>query len=271
MLLFLIAGGLTIIFGLMRVINLSHGAFYLLGAYIGVSAQAWTGSFWVALVVAPLAVGGLALAVDRLLRRRLYGEPLNQVLVTLGLAFVISDAILWRWGGRPRSLPPPEFLSGSVDLGLTTFPAYRLAIIVVGVVFAVALAVVWRFTRVGALLRAGVDDSEMLEAMGVRVSRLFTATFVAGSAIAAMAGVLGGPFLGVSIGLDFEVLLYGLVIVVIGGLGSLPGAFVGSLLVGLVDSISKAYVPELSFLAVFGPVVLVLALRPGGLFTRSAV
>lgn len=267
MLLFLVAGGLTIIFGLLRVVNLSHGSLYLLGVYVGVVVEERTESFWAALAVAPLAVGLLAVFIDRVLRKRLYGQQLNQVLVTLGIAFVIGDVVLWQRGGNPALLRPPEQLRGGVELidGLV-FPKYRLALIVIGFLFGGALAYVWRRTKLGALLRAGVDNPTMLEAHGVRVSRLFTATFAAGAAMAGAAGVLGGPFLGIYTGIDLDVLLLSVVVVVIGGLGSLHGAFLGSLGVGLLDSFGKAYVPELSYFLIFGPVLLILALWPQGIF-----
>lgn len=265
MVLFLVAGGLTIIFGLLRVINLAHGSFYLVGAYVGLTVQRSFGNYLVALLVAPLAVAALAFVVDLVLRRGLYGQPVNQVLATLGVAFIVGDLILWGYGGDPQTIGGPAFLSGAVELGPVFYPKYRLAIIVFGLVFATVLGTIWKRTRVGALLRAGVDDAPMLESLGVPVSRVFTSTFVVGSMIAAAAGVLGGPLLGAYIGLDFDVLLWSVVIVVVGGLGSPLGAFLGAIAIGLVDSYSKAYMPHLSYFAVFGPVVLILAFRPTGL------
>jgi branched-chain amino acid transport system permease protein len=272
MLLFLVAGGLTIIFGLLRVVNLSHGSLYLLGVYVGILVEERTDSFWLALLIAPIAVGLLAVVIDRVLRRRLYGQQLNQVLVTLGIAFVIGDVVLWQRGGNPALLRPPDQLRGGVELvDALVFPKYRLALIAAGLLFAAVLAYVWRRTKLGALLRAGVDDPTMLEAHGVRVSRLFTATFAAGAAMAGAAGVMGGPFLGIYTGIDLDVLLLSVVVVVVGGLGSLQGAFLGSLGVGLLDSFGRSYAPELSYFLIFGPVLLILALWPQGIFgTREA-
>jgi branched-chain amino acid transport system permease protein len=271
MLMFLVASGLTLVFGLMRVVNLAHGALYLVGAYIGYLVQRETHSFYLALLVAPLAVGAIAWLVELLLRGRLYGEELPQVLLTIGLALMAGDAIQWIGGGAPRSIQEPGWLSGSVTLSRhLVFPTYRLAIIVLGALVAIVLGLVWQRTRVGALLRAGVDDPTTLEALGVNVGRLFMLTFVGGAALAGLAGVVGGAFIGLHPGLDFDVLLYSLVIVVLGGLGSLRGALVGALVIGLADSYAKAYLPELSYFVVFGPAVLVLAVRPTGLFGARA-
>jgi branched-chain amino acid transport system permease protein len=267
MLVFLVASGLTLVFGLMRVINLAHGALYLLGAYLGYVVQRETRSFYLALILAPVAVSGVAWLVDRLLRERLYGEEPPQVLLTIGLALITGDAILWAAGGTARSVQEPAWLAGSVTLpGSIVFPTYRIAIIVLGVAVAIALGVMWQRTRVGALLRAGVDDATTLEALGVNAGRLFMLTFVGGAALAALAGVVGAAFVGLYPGLDFDILLYSLVVVVLGGLGSLRGALVGALVIGLADAYAKAYVPELSSFVVFGPAVLVLAVRPTGLF-----
>lgn len=271
MLLFLVAGGLTIIFGMLRVINLSHGALYLLGAYIGLATQDRTGNFLLALLAAAVAVAALGLLIDRVFRARLYGDPLHQVLLTLGVAFVIADVVLWLRGGNPTTLNAPDLLAGRVELadGLV-MPRYRLALIVFGILLAIVLGVLWTRTRLGALLRAAVEDPTTLEAMGIRVHLLRTGTFVTGAAIAASAGVLGGPYLGVYTGVELDVLLFSVVIVVVGGLGSLPGAFIGSLAVGLIDAFGRAYVPELSYFLLFGPVLLILVFRPEGLFGARA-
>lgn len=266
-LLFLVSSGLTLIFGLMRVINLSHGALYLLAAYIGFSMVELTGSFWLALAVAPAAVGLLGYVIAKTMRRALYGTELNQVLLTLGIALVLGDLVLWSWGPAPRSVDVPAVLGGHVTLpGEKVFPVYRLAIIGIGAAAAIAWGVVWQRTRLGAVVRAGVDDAETLGALGTNVAAVFTAVFVAGSALAGFAGVLGAPVLGVSAGLAFDVLLYSIVIVVLGGLGSLRGALMGSVVVALAATYSQVYVPTFFWFAVFGPALLVLALRPQGLF-----
>jgi branched-chain amino acid transport system permease protein len=269
MLLFMVAGGMTLIFSFMRVLNLSHGALYLLGGYLGYSVMRRLEVAGLAVFLPFLAVGALGLAMDGLFRRRLYGQPVQQILLTLGLALILSDAILTWWGPIPRTLPPPSFLVGAVSLpGEVVFPKYRLAIMGVGLFLAMALGLVWQRTRVGALLRACVDDRDMLQALGVDVPLLMRTVFVTGVALAALAGVLGIPYLGLNIGLDADILLYSVVILVIGGLGSLRGALIGSIFVGIMDTSSKAYFPEFSYFAIFGPALLTLLVRPAGLFGR---
>jgi branched-chain amino acid transport system permease protein len=209
------------------------------------------------------------LASERLLLRRVRGQELPEVLLTVGIALVIADGCLAVFGGNPRSLPIPGLLAGSVQLGGFAYPSYRLFVIVLAAVVGVVLYVVQHRTRVGALIRAGVDDREIAEAMGINVPRVFTAMFVFGGALAGLAGVVAAGLLTLRPGADTDILLFALVVVVIGGLGSLQGAAVGSVLIGLVDAFSKVWVPELSYFAVFAPMAIVLMFRPAGLFSRS--
>lgn len=269
MLLFLIASGLSVVFGLMRVMNLAHGAMFLLGGFVGVSVQKASGNFLLAALAGMAAAGALGWVVQRLFLRTLMHSEFRQVMLTLGVAFVVSDTVLWIYGGLPRSINPPAFLSSSLTVGGFVYPYYRLGLIVLGAVAAVGIWLLWTRSSWGAVLRACVDDQSIAATQGVNVSRVFSAVFVIGAALAGLAAVLGGVVLGMSIGLDFDVLLLALVVVIIGGLGSLEGAFVGSLLVGLLDAFSKAYFPELSYFTIFAPVVLVLLLRPQGLFGRG--
>jgi len=268
MLLFLVASGLTVIFGLMRVLSLVHGSLYLVGGYVAFTVQRATGTFHMALGVAVLVCALLAFAIERLVHRQLYvGLQLNQVLLTMGLAFVIGDSVLWVWGGNPQTVSPPEILRGSLALGLgIRYPRYRLLIIGIGLATAVVFHLVWNRTRLGAVLRAGVDDAEMLRGLGLRIGIVLSAVFTSGGALAAFAGTLGGPFIGVYPGLDFEVILLSVIIVVVGGVGSLMGAFLGSITIGLLDAFSKAYFPVLSYFAMFGPMIVILAFKPTGLF-----
>jgi branched-chain amino acid transport system permease protein len=268
MLLFMVASGLTVVFGLMRVMNLSHGTLYLVGAYSGFAVERSTGNFWLALIAAPLVGATVGLVIERSVRARLYSGALNQVLLTLGLAFLIGDLLLWQFGGTPLALSPAPQLEGSITLGTIVYPTYRLALLIVGALMAAGIGVVWESTRLGAILRAGVDDAPILQALGVNLGLVTALTFTAGAALAALGGVAGAPVLGIYTGQDLDVLLYSLVVVVVGGLGSLRGALVGSLLVGILDTFSKAYVPEFAYFSVFGPVLLVLALRPAGLAGR---
>jgi branched-chain amino acid transport system permease protein len=268
-LLFLLASGFTLVFGLMRIVNLAHGAIYLAGGYIGIVTFAATGSFALAAGAGIAAAALIGLVSERLLLRRVRGQELPEVLLTVGIALVIADACLAVFGGNPRSLPVSRFLPGSVQLGGLAYPAYRLVVLGLALAVGVVLYLVQHRTRFGALIRAGVDDREIAEAMGINVPRVFTAMFVFGSALAGLAGVAAAGLLTMRPGADTDILLFALVVVVVGGLGSLEGAAIGSLFIGLVDAFSKAWIPELSYFAVFAPMAIVLVLRPAGLFGRS--
>lgn len=267
-LLFLLASGFTLIFGLMRVVSLTHGAFYLVGGYVGLTVIRLTGNFFIGLIVAAIVIGLLGILIERGLLRFVRGEILPQVLLTIGLAFIMGDASLVIWGGDPVSIPPPEFLRGSVTIGPLTYPKYRFFVVFVGVLVAAILWVLQAKTRLGAIIRAGVDDIEMVDALGINIKLVFSGVFLVGAALAGLTGVMGGPFLSLYPGADSEILLFGLVVVIIGGLGSLEGAIVGSLVVGLLDTFGKALFPELSYFTIFGPMAIMLALRPRGLFGR---
>jgi len=268
-LLFLTASGLSVVIGLMRILTLSHGATLLFGGFVGMSVQVATGSFLLAVVAGIVAAAALGWVVQRLFLTALMGSSFRQVLLTLGIAFVVSDAILWIWGGIPRSIKPPSILATSVEIAGSTYPAYRLALIALGIGAGVALWLLWERSLWGAKLRACVDDRSIAAAQGINVGAVFAAVFVIGSALAGLAGVLGGVVLGVSIGLDFQMQLLALVVVIVGGLGSLNGAFVGSMLVGLLDTFSKASFPTLAYFTIFLPVVIILIVRPQGLFGRG--
>ncbi len=196
------------------------------------------------------------------------GEELPQVLLTIGLAFIMADLSLVVWGGDPVSIPVPDFLRSSFTIGNLTYPEYRMFVVLIGAVVAAVLWYLQAKTRLGAIIRAGVDDIEMVDALGINIKRVFSGVFVVGAALAGLTGVVGGAFLSLYPGADSEILLYGLVVVIIGGLGSLEGAIVGSLVVGLLDTFGKALFPELSYFTIFGPMAIMLALRPRGLFGR---
>ena len=269
MLLFLLAAGLSLIFGLMKVLNLAHGSYYLLGGYLGLTVLRFTDSFLLALLGAALGMTVLGILMERWFLRRIYGEPLRQALLTFGFLFIFADIALWIWGGNPQTLPKPGPFTGSIRMGAIVFPSYRLLVIAVGLVIGVGLWWLQEKTRLGAMLRAGVDDEEMAKGMGINVSLLFTVVFALGAFLAAVGGIMGGVFVGVYPGADFEVLLLAFVVVIIGGLGSLKGAFVGGLLVGLIDNFGKALVPEFALFTVFVPMAVILAIRPTGLFGRA--
>ncbi len=267
MLLFLLAAGLSLIFGVMRILNLAHGSYYLLGAYVALSVVDATGSVALAALAGIAAVVALGVAMERVFLRRLpQHEELPQALLTFGFLLIIGDVALWVWGGTPQSLPKPEMLAASVHLGPLVFPSYRLFLIGLGAVMGVALWLLQERTKLGAMVRATVDDAEIARATGIDVSRLSTVVFGAGAGLAALGGILAGPVLGVYPGADFEILLLAFVVVIIGGLGSLKGAFVGGLLVGCLDNFGKALFPELAYFTIFAPMAVILAVRPTGLF-----
>ena len=269
-LLFLLAAGFSLIFGLMRIPNLTHGSFFMLGAYLGVSLIRLGVGFWPAALVAGLGVALFGGLVERLILRRLAGAELAQVLVTLGLSFMIADVCLMVWTGDPIQLETPAALRGISSVAGMGFPTYRLAVGVIAVIVAAGLWVLIDRTRLGAMIRAGVDDPAMARVVGIRVSRLFTVVFCLGAWLAGFAGVIGGPILSVYPGLDGEMLPLALVVVILGGSGSLLGSLVGSLVVGFLYNFGQAMFPELAYVVLFLPMLIVLVLRPQGLFGRPA-
>jgi len=266
MLLFVLAAGLSLIFGLCRIINLSHGAFYLLGGYIGFSAVRLTGNFALAIVMAMLSMALLGMVAERYLLRRFRVKPLAQVLLTFGLIFIFQDLTLWIWGGTPLLLKKLPILTGATNILGFYYPTYRLLILVIGLVILFLLWWILVQTRLGIFIRAAVDDGEMANGVGIRMNLLMTTTFGFGALLTGLAGTIGAPFLGVYPGLDLDVLLYAMAVVIVGGLGSLKGSFLGALLVGLLDSMAKALWPETGMFSMFALMAIVLILKPTGLF-----
>jgi branched-chain amino acid transport system permease protein len=269
-LLFLLASGFTLIFGLMRITNMSHGGLYLVGGYLGLTALRATDNFWLALAAAGLGVGLIGLLEERLLLRRVRNQILPEVLVTLGLAFVLGDLSLAIWGGDPLTIRVPGALGGSVDVFGLTYPVFRLFMLLVGLLTGAGLWFLQDRTLLGAIIRAGVDDRDMVAAMGIDIAVVFNRVFALGALLAGLAGLLGGAFLVLYPGADSEILLVAVVVVILGGPGSLLGAALGSLLVGLIDAFAKALVPDLLYFTLFAPMVLILAWRPYGLLGRPA-
>jgi len=268
MLLFLIAAGFTLIFGLMKIINISHGSFYLLSAYVGLTILDTTESFILALIGGSVAAALVGMVMQRFFLRRFYLEELQQVLLTFGFVLVIADICLVIWGGSPQALPQPTSFKGSMWIGKIVFPKYRLLVIMGGVIIALGMWIFQEKTKIGAIVRAGVDDEEMLRGSGINIQTVFMGVFGVGALLAGIGGVLGGPFAGVYPGIDLEILLLAMVVVIIGGVGSLKGAFVGSLIVGLLDNFGKALFPELSLFTLFAPMAIILAIRPTGIFGK---
>ncbi|HXP74106.1 MAG TPA: branched-chain amino acid ABC transporter permease [Stellaceae bacterium] len=268
MLLFLLAAGLSLIFGLMKILNLTHGSFYLVGGYIGLTVMQRTGSFALALLAAAAAIALLGAVIERFVLRRFHLDELPQTLLTFGFLFIFADLSLWIWGGDPVMVRQPRILAGSLPMGDYGYPIYRLFLIAVGLVVAGALWWFQEHTRLGTMLRAGVDDAEIARALGIDVSLLFTLIFAVGAALAALGGVLAAPILSLYPGADFDALILAFVVVIVGGLGSLKGALVGALLVGLLDDFGKAFFPQFALFTVFVPMAFILVVRPTGLFGR---
>ncbi len=265
-LLFLLSSGFSLIFGLMRVANLSHGAYFMLGAYVGLSVLNAGYGFWAAVAAGALSIAVLGAIIERLLLRRLSGRTFSQVLVTLGIAFIIADSSLLIWSGDPMPLPVPRALMGAVPVFGVFFPKYRLAVVGISIVTAVALWALLERTRLGAMIRAGVDDMDMARALGIPVPRLFTAVFCLGAALAGMGGVLGGPILSVYPGLDMDMLPLALIVLILGGPRSVVGAFAASFFIGFVYTFGQALFPQLAYVILFLPMVAALVIRPSGLF-----
>lgn len=268
-LLFIVASGFTLIFGLLRIVNLAHGALYLFGGYIGYTVAGATGNFVLGIMASMLCVAVMGLVLDQGLLRFVRGYELRQVLLTLGVAFVLNDLALVIWGGDTFSVPVPEMLRGAVRIGGAFFPKYRLFVLALGVVVFVALWLLLNKTRLGALIRAGVDDPEMVEALGINIRRVFLGTFMLGASLAGLGGMIGGAFLTLYPTADSEILVFSLAVVIIGGRGSLVGAAVGALLVGMLNTIGQVMFPELAYFVIFGPMAAILAFRPLGLFGRT--
>lgn len=268
----LLAVGLSLIFGMLTVVNFAHGAFFMLGAYVGLFAAEQTGSFWAALIIAPLAVAGVGMLCERWLIRPLYGRGIDYpLLLTFGLAYMMVEGIRIVFGKAGLPFETPELLQGATDLGFADFPTYRL--FVIGVV-AVLLAVLWFLierTSFGLIVRAGARDPVIVRVLGIDVSRVWLIVFGVGTGIAALAGVLAAPLQGVSPEMGSSVLIVAFVITVVGGMGSLVGAVVAGLLVGVVESLAVLFVPEAAKVSMFVIMAAVLLVRPQGLFGRAGL
>jgi branched-chain amino acid transport system permease protein len=288
-LLFLIAAGLTLVFGVMNFVNLAHGVQYMLGAYLGVTFSRYAGGFWSALVLASVVAGAFGLLLERLIFRHLYARSeLDQVLATFGVIITLNECVRLLWGSAPLELPMPDALSSSFQLmpGLR-YPVYRVALAASGLFVALGLAVVVNHTRAGMLIRAGASNQEMVSALGVDIGRLFRLVFGVGAMLAGFAGVLAAPLVSVEPGMGENLLILAFVVIVIGGIGSIRGAFVAAIVVGLVDTLGRAMITDLAKALLSGPTAArvgpalasmliylvmasVLAVRPSGLFPARA-
>ena len=266
-LLFLMAAGLSLIFGLMNVVSLAHGSFFMLGAFIGMSIFQFTRSFWLAFVLAPIPVVMLGILVEVLFLRPLYRRGhMDQVLLTFGFTFVFLDLVQTIWGRSVQRLPVPAALQGTVQIGLGVFSAYRLSLIAFGFAVAVLLWLFLERSRIGAMVRAGVDNAAMAAGLGANIPALFSGVFGFGVALAALGGIAAAPVLGVYPGMDTDILIPAFIVIVIGGMGSLRGAFAGSLLIGVCDTFGKAYFQSIALFLIYLTMITVLLIRPQGLF-----
>ena len=267
---FLVSSGFTLVFGVMRVTNLSHGAVYLLGGYIGYSVIGVTHNFFYGLAAAAVAMATFGLLLERTLITWLGRSEMSELLATLGLIYVIDDVTLAIWGGSPLTINLPGVLGKSSTLPLdgVVYPNGRIFILGVSIVVALGLYYLLRRTRVGAIIRAGVDAREMVNALGINVRLVFSLVFMLGALLAGFAGVLGGTVLGLYTGADSDILLFALAVVIVGGLGSYEGAILGSIVIGLVDTYGTAYFPAVAYSILFIPVIAVLLVKPQGLLGR---
>jgi branched-chain amino acid transport system permease protein len=269
-LLFLLAAGFSLIFGLMRIPNLTHGALFMLGAYVGVTILRVVPNLWLAALLAGLAVALFGGLLERLILRRLAGNALGQVLVTLGVSFIIADFCLIVWGGDPIPLAAPASLQRPLILGSVAFPLYRLVVLGIAIATAIGLHALMEWTRLGAMIRAGVDDMPMARAVGIPVSKLFSFVFCLGAALAGAGGVIAGPIMSAYPGLDTDMLPLALIVVILGGVGSLLGAFVGSFIIAVIYTFGSVLLPDLAYVILFLPMIAVIAYRPRGLFGRQS-
>lgn len=279
---FLVASGFTLIFGLMRNVNLAHGSLYLLGGYIGYSVSNATGSWLLAFPVAFITVGAIGILLQFFVFRRMEGEDLRQTLVTIGISIVMADLMLWYWGGDFYNITPPGWLSGPIETFFVTglsrstgdpiflkYPVVRLVILAAAIVIGVAMWLLLNRTQIGMLIRAGVDDRDMLSATGARIQWVFVGVFAFGAGLAGLAGVVGGTFQTVAPGEDIRFLLASLVVVIVGGMGSITGAAIGAIIIGCAEQFGSVYFPTYAVVLTFLIMVVVLAFRPQGLMGRA--
>jgi branched-chain amino acid transport system permease protein len=279
---FLVASGFTLIFGLMRNVNLAHGTLYLLGGYVGYFTAEATGYWLLAFPIAFIVVAALGVLLQVIVFQRMQGQDLRQTLVTIGISIVMADLMLWAFGGDFYNITPPSWLSGPVETFLVTgvkrssgdliylkYPIVRIVIFLAAVAIGIGMWLILNRTRIGMMIRAGVDDQEMLSATGARIQWVFVGVFAFGAGLAGIAGVVGGTFQSIAPGEDIRFLLASLVVVIVGGMGSIQGAALGALLIGLAEQFGSVYFPTYAVVLTFVIMVVVLAFRPQGLMGQS--
>lgn len=269
MTLFLLAVGLTIIFGLMKIVNLAHGSLYMVGAYLGLSITNYTDSFWLALVIAPILTALIGAILYSILFKHIQNaDPMKQVLLTFGLIYIALDSVRLLWGTMSHSISAPNILSNSILLINEPYPSYRLFVIAIGLIVLFILYIILEKTKIGAKVRASVDDPETAQLLKINTDKILFYTFALGCGLAGLAGITVAPILGVEPGMDMEVLVLTLIVVVVGGPGSLKGAIIGSLLIGFVDSFGKVYIPQLAQIIIYAVMALTILFKPDGLYKR---
>lgn len=274
--LFLLATGLTLTMGLMRIVNLAHGALYMVGGYAGLSVARLTEdlvgrdlAFLLGVLAGGLCAGLLGLIMETGFLRRLYKRELDQVLLTIGFIYILTNLTQWVWGPVPEYGYIPSILSGSIPVGGITFPVFRLAIIGFGLAAAAGLWLFQEKTRVGAIIRAGMDNKEMTMGLGINLKLVFTGVFTLGAFVAGFCGLIGAPLLGVNLGVGWDALLLAMIVVIVGGTGSVQGALVGGIVIGLVVAFGKAYFPQLAYFTMYLVLIIILLFRPSGLMGRT--
>ena len=266
---FLVASGFTLVFGLMRNVNLAHGSLYLLGAYVGYSVIGWTGSWYLGVAAGFLGMAAVGVVLQILIFRRMEGQDMRQTMVTIGLSIVLADIMLWIWSGNTYQFEAPEILTGTMPMPFVkVYPTYRLVVLAVAVAIGLLLWLFLNRTAIGTMIRAGVDDRAMLSATGVNVHLVFAVTFAIGAGLAGLAGVVGGTALSIAPGEDVRYLLASLIVTIVGGMGSITGAAIGALLIGMAEQFGLAYSPTYGVVYTFLIMVAVLAFRPQGIMGR---
>lgn len=268
--LFLLASGLSLTLGLMGILNLAHGALYMVAAYIGWTVTVQFGlNYFLAVVAGGLVAGLLGLAIERGFLRHLYRQINDQVLVTTGFIYILSNLSLWLWGGQAKpSFSTPVF-SGSIPILGSQYPIHRIATTLVGLVLAAAMWWVQEKTRIGAIVRAGMDDKEMTTGLGIKLDRVNELVFFSGAFIAGIAGVIGAQMMGPNLDMAFNILLLALIVLVVGGMGSVQGAFIGAIVIGIVDAFGRALMPGLAMFLMYLAMVIILTIKPSGLMGRQ--
>lgn len=268
LILFLLATGLSLTMGLMRIVNLSHGALYMVGAYVGFTTVEFTDNYLIGIFAGGICAGLLGLIMETGFLRRLYKRQLDQVLLTVGFLYVFTNILQWIYGPLPKFGTIPSILEGSIRIGEITLPIYRLAIIVFGILAAAGLWLFQEKTRIGAIIRAGMDNKEMTAILGINLKLVFSGVFAFGCFVAGFCGLIGAPILGIHLNLGWDALLLAVIVVMVGGAGSIQGSLVGGIIIGIVDAYGKAYFPELAHFSIYLIVIIIILAKPSGLMGR---